>query len=257
MRFAGSILVVMCACGLLCAQGSTLASQTSSSQITHSMAMIGSLPDAPEPNSSELAPMQKMKGMIKTQVNHAIDSNGCPSVYEWRPLTTQEKFGVFVRSTYSPYTFINAAVSQATDPLVGTHLREDGYESGFRGIAQRYGIELSTNETDVFFQRFLFPTLLKQDPRYFRNPDLPVPSRILYSVSRVLITRNDDGRDALNVSRVLGGGASRAVADLYVPGERQGIGAIASSVGINMLQDAGMNLLREFWPDLRQKFLHR
>jgi hypothetical protein len=98
---------------------------------------------------------------------------------------------------------------------------------------------------------------LKQDPRYFRNPDLPIRSRILYSVSRVLITRSDDGGESFNVSRVLGGGASRAVADLYVPGEKQGIGAIAGSVGINMLQDAGMNLLREFWPDMRQKFFHK
>lgn len=239
------------------AQGSAATPQPAPTQISHSMAIIGALPDAPEPNSSDMAPMQKMKGMIKTEVNHAINSNACPSVYEWRPLTTQEKFEVFVRSTYSPYTFINAAVSQATDPITGTHLRKDGYESGFRGIAQRYGIELSTNETDVFFQRFLFPTLLKQDPRYFRNPDLPVRSRILYSVTRVLITRSDDGGESFNVSRILGGGASRAVADLYVPGEKQGIGAIAGSVGINMLQDAGMNLLREFWPDMRQKLFHR
>ena len=258
MRFFSAILVVICACGFVFAQEPVKTSQPSSAQMSHSLGVIGSLPDAPEPSgSSDLAPMQKVKGMIKTQVNHAIDSNGSPTVYEWQPLTTKEKFQVFLHSTYSPYTFINAGLNEATEGITGMHLREHGYESGFRGIAQRYGIELSTNETDVFFQRFLFPTLLKQDPRYLRNPDLPMSSRILYSVSRTLITKSDDGGETFNGSHVLGEAASRAVSDLYVPGERQGIGALATGVSFNLLQDAGMNLLREFWPDIRQKVFHR
>src|SRR5579864_3752298 len=123
MRFLGTILVVTCACGLLFGQDQNTTPKPTSTQMSHSLGLIGSLPDAPEPNSSssDLAPMQKMKGLIKTEMNHAIETKGCPSVYEWRPLTTQEKFEVFVRSTYSPYTFINAAVSQATDPITGTH----------------------------------------------------------------------------------------------------------------------------------------
>ena len=94
-------------------------------------------------------------------------------------------------------------------------------------MGQAYGINLATNETDVFFQRFLFPTLLKQDPRYFRNPDLPFFQRALYAMSRVLITRTDSGGQTFNSSRILSIAASRAVSDLYVPGERQGMHPIA------------------------------
>ncbi|HZU29784.1 MAG TPA: hypothetical protein VFB79_01640, partial [Candidatus Angelobacter sp.] len=119
------------------------------------------------------------------------------------------------------------------------------------------GIELATSETDVFFERFLFPSLLKQDPRYFRNPDLPLFHRVLYSMSRVLFTRSDNGGETINGSRILGSAASRAIADLYVPGAQQGIRPIASCVTFTMARDAGMNLLHEFWPDLRHKFLHR
>ena len=41
------------------------------------------------------------------------------------------------------------------------------------------------------------------------------------------------------------------------PDERQGMHPIAAAISYNLLRDAGMNLLHEFWPDLRRKFLHR
>jgi hypothetical protein len=200
--------------------------------------------------------IQHMKNMIKLQVNRAIDGKPYPSLNEWQPLTTRQKFDVFIHSTYSPRTFANAAIDEAADRAKGNHLNRE-YETGVRGVGQRYGINLATNETDVFFQRFLFPTLLKQDPRYFRNPDLPFFQRALYAMSRVLITRTDSGGQTFNSSRILSVAAARTVADLYVPGERQGMHPIASCVSFTLLRDAGMNLAHEFWPDLRRKFLHR
>ena len=201
-------------------------------------------------------PLQHMKYMVRQQVNRAIDGNPYPSISEWKPLTARQKFDVFLRSTYSPRTFANAAIDEAADRAKGKHLNRE-YETGFRGQGQAYGINLATNETDIFFQRFLFPTLLKQDPRYFRNPDLPVFQRALYAMSRVLITRTDSGSETLNSSRILSIAASRAVAGLYVPGERQGMNPIGACVSFTLLRDAGMNLALEFWPDVRRKFLHR
>ena len=200
--------------------------------------------------------MQQMKNLIKLQVNRAINGRAYPSVTEWQPLTAREKFDVFLHSTYSPRTFANAAIDELADRAKGKHLNVE-YETGFRGVGQHYGINLATNETDVFFQRFLFPTLLRQDPRYFRNPDLPFFQRALYAMSRVLITRTDDGGHAFNSSRILSVAASRAVSDLYVPGERQGMHPIVGCVSFTLLRDAGENLLHEFWPDVRRKLLHR
>jgi hypothetical protein len=200
--------------------------------------------------------IQQMKYMVRQQVNRAIDGKPYPSITEWKPLTARQKFDVFLHSTYSPRTFANAAIDEAADRAKGHHLNRE-YETGFRGQGQAYGINLATNETDIFFQRFLFPTLLKQDPRYFRNPDLPFFRRALYAMSRVLITRTDSGSETVNSSRILSIAASRAVADLYVPGERQGMNPVAACVSFTLLRDAGMNLAHEFWPDVRRKFLHR
>jgi hypothetical protein len=197
-----------------------------------------------------------MKNLIKRQVARAIDGKAYPSVAEWEPLSTRQKFDVFLHSTYSPRTFANAAIDEAADRAKGHHLNRE-YETGFLGVDQRYGINLATAETDVFFQRFLFPTLLRQDPRYFRNPNLPFFQRTLYAMSRVLITRTDGGGQTFNSSRILSIAATRTVSDLYVPGERQGMRPIAACVSFTLLRDAGLNLVHEFWPDVRRKFLHR
>lgn len=216
-----------------------------------SIILIAEAPLLPQPTR-----LQQMKSMIKLQVNRAIDGKPYPSLTEWQPLTARQKFDVFLHSTYSPRTFANAAIDEAADRARGHRLNME-YETGIRGAGQAYGINLATNETDVFFQRFLFPTLLRQDPRYFRNPDLPFFRRALYAMSRVLITRTDSGGQTFNSSRILSLAAAQEVADLYVPGERQGLHPIAGCVTFTLLRDAGENLLHEFWPDVRRKFLHR
>lgn len=247
MRFLIKIsLVVTVFSGLAAAQGPPRVPLGEPAQST---VQTGTPPNAPEPT------IDKVKGLIKTQVQKAIDGKHYPAVAEWHPLTAQEKFNVFLHSTYAPTTFINAGVDVVADRVKG---RDDpGYETGIRGWGQHYGINLATSETDVFFQRFLFPALLKQDPRYFRNPEQPFFSRVLYSMSRVVITRTDSGGETFNSSHILGSMASRALSDLYVPGQQQGLRPLSSCISFDLLRDAGTNLLHEFWPDIRHKFLHR
>jgi hypothetical protein len=241
-------LAVVLACGVAAAQDTLMdATQLVSAR---PLTLAGATTTTPH-----LMSLAKMKLLIKKQITQTIDGS-YPALTEWKPLTAREKFNVFLHSTYSPWTFANAAIDQATDRVKGRRLSQE-YETGFRGVAQRYGISLSTTETDVFFQRFLFPTLFKQDPRYFRNPDLPFLKRVLYSMSRVVITRSDSGGQTFNASRILGSAASQAVADLYVPGQRQGMHPIASTISYNLLRDMSMNLVHEFWPDVRKKLLHR
>jgi len=241
-------LVLICGGAVATAQAPPPDDSQSSSSIT--MALAEAPLVAPVPK------MQQMKNLIKLQMNRAINGKPYPSLIEWQPLTARQKFDVFLHSTYSPRTFANAAIDEMAERARGHHLNQE-YERGVLGVGQRYGINLATNETDVFFQRFLFPTVLRQDPRYFRNPDLPFLKRALYAMSRVLITRTDDGGHAFNSSRILSVAASRAVSDLYVPGERQGMHPIVGCVSFTLLRDAGENLLHEFWPDVRRKLLHR
>jgi hypothetical protein len=197
---------------------------------------------------------QRLKAMAKKEIGQAMMSENRPAVETWRPLTTQEKFKTFLRSVYAPGTYTGASM----DALTAKFLFPDrGYQPGWYGLGQYYGVMLANSETDLFFKRFLLPTILKQDPRYYRNPDSSFSKRVFYSASRVFVARADSGGQMFNGSMVLGSAARQALKDFYVPGERQGIGAIGSRVAFDLLREAGDNLRHEFWPDVRRRVFHR
>ena len=198
---------------------------------------------------------QNVRALVKHQLKKAIDGKPYPLLKNWEPLTTSQKFHFFAAHTYSPNTFLGAGI----DALKFSTLRSGNpeYERGVMGFGQRYGINLATSETNVFFGKFLFPSVLKQDPRYFRNPELPFFKRAFYSISRVMITHADSGHQTFNASKILGAATSQALADLYVPGERQGLDPIWGRVTFDLVRDAGLNMVHEFWPDIHHGLIHR
>lgn len=246
LRFILPIVACIAFPFLLVAQG-TPPMDPQQAQATQAEAQ-GTPPVAPA------GPIQHVEQMVKSQVKQAIMSNPYPVVDRWQPLTAKQKFHVFMDHTYAPTTFVNAGIDSVADKIQNDNAE---YERGATGLTQHYAVELATSETNVFFERFLIPTVLRQDPRYFRNPDLPFFRRALYSMSRVVITRADNGTETFNASKVLGGAASQALSDLYVPGHAQGMAPIRDRVTFDLLRDAGMNLLHEFWPDVRRKLFHR
>jgi hypothetical protein len=197
---------------------------------------------------------QQWKGMVKKKINQTMMSENRPAVDTWRPLTMQEKFQAFARSLYAPGTYTGASLDAVTEKFL---FPDRGYQPGWAGLGQYYGVMLANRETDLFFKQFLLPTVLKQDPRYYRNPSLSPAKRFFYSTSRVFVARADSGGQMFNGSIVLGSAARQALKDLYVPGERQGIGAIGSRVAFDLLREAGNDLMHEFWPDVRRRFSHR
>lgn len=207
----------------------------------------GTPPEAPEPR------IDQMKAMVKNEIRKAIDQSD-PPVQQWQPLTPSQKFNFFLRHSISPRSFVGAAVDAAADKWQNDNR---DYARGVAGYSQHYAVELGTGVSDALFQSFLIPVILKQDPRYFRDPSLPFFKRTLYSLSRVVITRTDNGHQTFNASYVVGGAASQALSDVYIPGHLQGMRPIVNRLTFNLARDAGFNLLHEFWPDLRRKFLHR
>jgi hypothetical protein len=196
----------------------------------------------------------RLKGMVKKEINQAMMSENRPAVDAWRPLTMQEKFQTFARSIYASGTYAGASLDAVTEKFL---FPDRAYQPGWPGLGQYYGVMLANSESDLFLKRFLLPTVLKQDPRYFRNPSLSLARRFFYSTSRVFVARADSGGQMFNGSMVLGSAARQALKDFYVPGERQGIGAIGSRMAFDLLREAGDDLLHEFWPDVRRRFLHR
>jgi hypothetical protein len=201
-------------------------------------------------NSQPSSPSgQKQQSEDQTRLFGLAPSHNVGYERNAKTLTSRNKFDIFYQNTLDPYPFaavaFHAAISQAED----TH---SGYGRGLSGYGKRYGASLADSTSSRFFCVYLFPSLFKQDPRYLRKSSGSVPSRLVYALSRSLITRSDSGKTQFNVSNILGKSTASALANAYYPAQNRGLGAtvsrVGASIGYQSLSDVGI----EFWPEIHR-----
>lgn len=168
------------------------------------------------------------------------------------PLTAAQKLGVWVRKSYSPVNMLSAAAAaaiwQASQPA-----SEGGYGQGWDAYGSRFGASFANAESARFFQSFLFPALLKEDPRYFREARGTGGHRFGYAISRVLVARTDSGHHRFNFSEVMGAFAAAGLTNTYYPEADRTAAHTMRAAGINLATSAGWNVLYEFGPDILHK----
>jgi hypothetical protein len=175
-----------------------------------------------------------------------------PSAYA--PLSRHCKFEIFLRQTYSPYTFASAAF----DATWGQAWAQwPQYGGGMQGWGKRLGATLADVESRRFIQSFVLASALHEDPRYFPSGQRGLISRGWYAATRVLVTRDDYGRDVLNRSELMGASLVSSLQNTYYPRpDRTLSGTMNRFVG-TLGSDATANILREFTPDLKRLFHKR
>ena len=187
---------------------------------------------------------QRVFSMPTPTVDAPPDVNVCP-------LGAHQKLAVWVQQSYSPANLlaagVDAAVWQATDS------DPRGYGQGWNAYGARYGASLADIEATRFFQSFLLPAVLKEDPRYFRKGRGGFGPRFAYAISRVLVGRTDAGRSSFNFSAVGGSFAAAAISNTYLPDVDRDAGRTMATAGLTLADTAGWNLLSEFGPDIWRK----
>jgi hypothetical protein len=168
------------------------------------------------------------------------------------PLTPKQKFAVWAQKSYSPGNLlvagVDAAVWQATEGR-----NPQGFGQGWDSYGARFGASLANTESSRFFQTFLFPALLHDDPRYFRAARGSAGHRFGYAITRVLVARGDRGGHHFNFSTVLGAAAAAALSNTYYPEAARTTGRTLGSFGLNLGASAAWNVVYEFGPDLMRK----
>jgi hypothetical protein len=171
------------------------------------------------------------------------------------PLTVRQKFGLFAKETFDPFT---AAAAGAGAALSQIDNDDPKYGHGGGPYAERFGAAVADITTQNFFSDAVLASLLHEDPRYFRRgPEFGVWYRVGYALSRVAITRTDSGTDRFNYSGMLGMSMGIALSNAYYPDSSVSGREVLSRFGTSLASSALGNLLPEFWPDLHEKFLRR
>jgi hypothetical protein len=165
------------------------------------------------------------------------------------PLTTGQKFKTVAEGCFDPvevvFIGIQAGIGQAdnTNPTYG---------QGLKGYSKRFGTAYADAIVGNFGTGAIFPTLLRQDPRYYQMGKGNFFRRFGYAAMRVVVTRsNSSGKHQFNFSEFLGNGLAAGLSNAYHPGPHN-LASSANVLGTQVLLDAVGYELKEFWPDLRR-----
>jgi hypothetical protein len=164
------------------------------------------------------------------------------------PLTARDNLRSAARGVIDPFNLLtiaaDAAIGIASDP-------NSPYGPGMRGFSKYAGVSLTEDMTGEFFGTFLVPSLVHQDPHYHREPFMPVRHRILHAITQIVWTQSYTGKPMFNYANFVGGAATAAVSNTFVPGpNRQGFGNTAERLALAFAISPSGNLIEEFVPDL-------
>ena len=163
------------------------------------------------------------------------------------PLTWQEKGYLALNNLADPANFGTIVGISAISVAADSH---SAYGPGLKGFGKSVGISYVQDISSEFFRGFTFPILFHQDPRYFRMPNAPLTKRIVYSVSRTVISRHDDGSTMPNYSVLLDYPLEAVLSNQYVPGVHTDLSSTVTRIATGYALDPVNNLIDEFLPDV-------
>ncbi|PYU33539.1 MAG: hypothetical protein DMG31_08725 [Acidobacteria bacterium] len=170
------------------------------------------------------------------------------------PLTSGQKFKLVARGTFDPVEFpffaFLAGISQADNS-------ESGYGQGAAGFGKRFGSNFADGTSENFFVQAIFPSLFRQDPRYYQEGRGGFWRRAGYAVTRTAVTRSDTGHMVFNISEVAGAGMAAAISNTYHPASDRTLPNTVQTWASMMGWDTVSNVVKEFWPDIRRKVHQR
>jgi hypothetical protein len=205
------------------------------------------LPDAPAPKQ-EAAPQKRQNPFNTTIEVLERRSIFFPSIATTKgPLSSKEKFELFADESVAPSRFLSsaagAAIGQAQNSLAG-------FGQGWSGYGKRFGSSMATAASTNFFGTYLISSALHRDPRYFVTLHGGVGHRIGYALSRIVVSRTDEGKDAANWAGMLGPLLAESLANSYLPVSEQTAGRTFQRYGIRIGLNTASNALREYWPTI-------
>lgn len=169
------------------------------------------------------------------------------------PLSKGQKTELAIHATLDPFNLVGAVVLAGISEINGSHR---GYGWGPQGYFKRVGANIADVVGGTMLAGAVYPILLHQDPRFFRQGSGTIRSRVRHALLAAVICRGDSGRSQPNYSNVLGNFSAGLISNVYYPSDETGIRLSLVNSSIVTAEGALGNLALEFSPDV-QKYLHR
>jgi hypothetical protein len=173
----------------------------------------------------------------------------------YQPITPMQKLTIATKDTVDYPLFLVGAGFAGLAQLTDQH---PNFGGGMKGYALRYITAYSDQASGNLLTEGFLPILFHEDPRYFRvGPSYGgVWKRTAYAASRIFVNKTDNGNNSFNFAEVVGNSISAGLGNAYYTQERT-LGDNFQRLYVALATDAFSQVLKEFWPDVKQKFFHR
>lgn len=198
---------------------------------------------------------QESQGLFGVANGQLASYLGTPgkSQDEFQPQSRHERAANYLKGLVSPFTIIFAAGS------AGISQWEDvpsPWGQGARGYGHRFGDYLARTGIERTMQWGL-ESALHEDNRYFQSGKHNAWARLKYAVSGSVLARDDSGARVFSFSRVGSTAATAFLSRTWQPSTDSGPQHGAISFGIGLAGNAGMDVVKEFLPDVLHKLHHQ
>lgn len=170
----------------------------------------------------------------------------------YTPITSHQKLVIATKDTVDYPLFLLGGGLAALAQLSDQHPQ---FGQGVKGFFHRYATAYADQAIGNYMTEGVLPILFREDPRYFRRGKGRGGnwSRTYYAATRIFVTRTDSGGSSFNYAEVVGNSIAAAVGNAYYPGERT-LWQNVSRLAQDLATDSISQVLKEFWPDIKQKY---
>jgi hypothetical protein len=173
-----------------------------------------------------------------------------PELKDYEPLTAAGKFKIAKQDSFDRGTVALAALFAGHAQLTDAN---PSFGQGVEGYAHYFGTAYADFVIGNYMTEGIFPTILHQDPRYFRRGRGSGLSRLGYSAGQIFFTHGDSGHTQFNFSEIGGNATAVAISMAYYPDHRD-VSEGVTDLGVQLGVDMATNILKEFAPDISRKF---
>jgi len=200
------------------------------------------------PNGQQDENPKRMLGFIPNFQTKNDDPGNQP------PLTVKQKYVLAVHQTVDFSAHIGNLFQAALQQSVNA---QPHYGQGWGPYAERFGAAEGDQATSAFFTFGFLPSILHDDPRFFRRAHGPKWSRFKYAATRTVVTRKDTGDPTFNIPIVAGFLFQQGISTLYYQQQDRTVKGVFQNWSTSLAFNSGYNVLKEFYPDLWRLAFHR
>jgi hypothetical protein len=169
------------------------------------------------------------------------------------PLTPKKRAKVYALGLLSPFHLFMVASTAGTAQFQNV---PHEWGQGVEGYSRRFGNYMAIDTIGATLQMG-GEDLLHEDCRYYGSGEDGFGRRVKYAVASIALCRSADGARHFSFTQIGSWAGAAFISRLWQPPSNTSAGDGAVSFGISAAINTGINVIKEFLPDLTQHFFGR